>query len=317
MPLFLLGAGASIDAGLPGSERITDLLFGRKSQSGRTLKEYLCNTDHPAIDLLCRLYSESVDQDTGLATMGFEQLFDRLEAMIESGNPAIQLDGTLDSVSSSWLSDPHAHLILRTIKRAAISLAIPMRYDLSKIAYLKSLVDKCLRERTPIVTLNYDLIIETILQGMGAEADCGPVKCAYPAPVTGKTLRLIKLHGSLDWSSDIPSGSSRGAASPALIEHGIIAGKKLTHHSPFWEEYLEFRKQVATADMIIAIGFSFQDPHVTDPLIEWLYGETSRSLHIVTPTSLPKILQFRLSPEVKGRCFHHKMNAAKYLESIE
>lgn len=304
--LYLLGAGASIDAGLPSAAKLTDTLFGRKSQSGRTLKDYLDKTDHVAVDILCRFYTE-------IPALGFEQLFDRLEAMVESGSSMLSPDGTVDTQASAWLSHPHANLILRTIKRAAISSVIPSRYDENHCGYLKPLVVQCLNEDIPIVSLNYDLLIETILQRMQAEADCGPVQCAYPKPKSNKLLRLIKLHGSLDWSSEFPSGYSRGAASPALIEHGIIAGKKLTHSSPFWDEYVEFRNRVSKAEIIVSIGFSFQDEHVTDPLIEWLYGSSKNSLHVVLPGGLPEILEVRLSPEVKGRCYPHKMSAASYL----
>jgi SIR2-like domain len=308
--LYLLGAGASIDAGLPSAAKLTAALFGNKSQSGRTLKQYLEKADHVAVDMLCRFYTEK-------PALGFEQLFDRLEAMIESGSSILNPDGTVDTQASAWLSDPHANMILRTIKRAAINSVIPSRYDENQCGYLKPLVVKCLNEDIPIVSLNYDLLIETILQRMQAEADCGPVKCEYPKPKSGKLLRLIKIHGSLDWSSEFPSGYSRGTTSPALIEHGIIAGKKLTHRSPFWDEYLEFRKQVEKADTIVALGFSFQDLHVTDPLIEWLYASSKNVLHVVLPCGLPEILEARLSPEVKHRCYSHKKNAAAYLNLLD
>jgi len=262
-----------------------------------------------AVDILCRFYTEK-------PALGFEQLFDRLEAKVESGSLMLSPDGTVDTQASAWLSDPHANLILRTIKRAAISSVIPSRYDENQCGYLKPLVVQCLNEDIPIVSLNYDLLIETILQRMQAEADCGPVQCAYPKPKSNKLLRLIKLHGSLDWSSEFPSGYSRGAASPALIEHGIIAGKKLTHRSPFWDEYVEFRNRVSKAEVIVSIGFSFQDSHVTDPLMEWLYRNEKNVLHVVLPEGLPQNIVARLSPEVRGRCILHEKKAAAFLSSI-
>jgi hypothetical protein len=141
-----------------------------------------------------------------------------------------------------------------------------------------------------IVTLNYDNALEVAaIQGAAQQVDIAP----YPnpsTPIPGITdrqnrVRIIKLHGSLNWSTDPVTGAMTILSDndlltkrwvnqivPSRPSPGIIfgAGNKLRPDGPYLDMYVEFKQALANADRFLVIGYGWGDAHVNELIRRWL-----------------------------------------------
>ncbi len=112
----------------------------------------------------------------------------------------------------------------------------------------------------------------------------GPVE----PPSIDKTLRsvrLIKLHGSIGWSYNQlydavfnePSSEKNGLL-PAIA---VGAGNKLRHYPPFPALLAEFRSALEQADRLLLIGSSLQDRHITYEIDLWRFQTNAEVIQIV------------------------------------
>ena len=128
-----------------------------------------------------------------------------------------------------------------------------------------------------VFTLNYDLCVEDACAAKGINITTGFCReTGHWTPelfgAGGQGINLYKLHGSLNWTLDDNLGARR------LIEtyppeweqtHGELLlgpGIKLQPDDPFVTLYYEFHRAVRGAKVCVAIGCSFQDDHVREPL---------------------------------------------------
>jgi hypothetical protein len=161
------------------------------------------------------------------------------------------------------------------------SLAIPP-VD-KRLDYLQDLVVS-MRGQT-IVTLNYDDALEHVMgRAFTFRIDNAP----YPQPLAQgierkDVLRLIRLHGSLNWRRDNTTGSVDVIPVPTLSFRndpgywhghtpGVIfgAGNKLRPDGPYLDLYQEFKMVLADARQVVVIGYSFRDAHVNEALRLWV-----------------------------------------------
>ena len=130
-------------------------------------------------------------------------------------------------------------------------------------------------------TLNYDLCVEKAFQNQDIDVTTGFCRAIGRwAPEQFGTVRrginLYKLHSSLNWTYDdnlqnqrlIENYSSslenppRWGWDPDLV---LGLGLKLQPDDPFVTLYYEFHRALRHAQVCVAIGFSFQDKHITTP----------------------------------------------------
>ena len=142
-----------------------------------------------------------------------------------------------------------------------------------------------------ICTLNYDNVMERALTvGIMSQIDSGPypIDRTYQRPGLSKpenTVRLIKLHGSLNWRAgsdgtvEVVSDMEMNDSVPAII---FGAGNKLRPTGPFLDLYTEFKAALSHAKTVIAIGYGFRDLHVNELLRRWIQSskEAGRLLRI-------------------------------------
>jgi hypothetical protein len=171
-----------------------------------------------------------------------------------------------------------------------------------QLGYLKPLIDQGRREQgLTVATLNYDLAIER-----GGEAWGVPVSTGIGQWIaTGRWgwqasgIRLLKLHGSIDWQwrplggtdGDLPrkvvtvlnplDTGTEDAGDPVLVfgQRG-----KLRAEGPFLSLLAEFEKQLADATRLIVIGYSFRDDHVNELIRRWAAEDRARTLLVVDPS---------------------------------
>lgn len=300
--LVLLGAGASADLGLPTALDLHQRLIMRLSP----------------------LYSNLATMVFGGSSVDVERLFRVIEFIhsIETLNrPADQRSVYAESVDiaqlvKQWgdgLSDyfvaqnatvqgsPSGRLIdeLYSALGELLWIQPDARPDCRYLAWLL----KSMKGGT-IVTLNYDNSLEYTASNVGAyiPTDFGisPVdrtKEIPGQPHRGDAVRVIKLHGSLDWTTDAETGTVSQLDQKALTMQrhirekggtrpqapGIIfgAGNKLRPEGPYLDLYIEFKERLANARRLIVIGYGWRDAHVNELIRRWVvYGPKNRLLRL-------------------------------------
>lgn len=237
-----------------------------------------------------------------------ERLFRVLEfmAVLEAPGKASRADEALDMVPlvQTWHPDVAAYLAASrhlvsggAAQRVLEQLWRELKNILSmkeppanpRFQYLADLVSS-MRGQT-IVTLNYDDTIERMPgRAYTFRVDSSPEPHEtdlHSIPWQNRPLRLIKLHGSLEWRESKTTGvveESVGASfwtndaywydyRPATI---FGAGNKLRPTGPYLDLYQEFKTAVAAARQVIVIGYSFRDTHVNEVLRHWLTKKSQR-----------------------------------------
>ena len=88
-----------------------------------------------------------------------------------------------------------------------------------------------------------------------------------------RSVRLYKLHGSLDWKRDAKhgvlktdyDGDTEGTSYEDILIHPSLADKSGDITSePYRTIHESFRKELESSDACVVVGFSFRDPHIAD-----------------------------------------------------
>jgi hypothetical protein len=157
-----------------------------------------------------------------------------------------------------------------------------------------------------IVTLNHDTVIERALEQSGIEYADGFSKVASsdfawsPKSFAGQPVRVLKLHGSINWRQNYEHRLLRAGYHASKTVHGgdlapqaeILAGKHnkmLQYQRGFYGDlHCRFRTSIYRADTLVVSGYSFGDKGINNTLIEWM-RPAAHSLVVVhpKPASLP------------------------------
>lgn len=264
--VFLLGAGASIDAGMPSVVKLTAGLRERlprlKDINGNTRAEF------PTL-------FDAIARRDGEVTKNYERFFEWL---------ALLRQGQKDPFYKVVRFDLDQHLVT-----AAGELAWSIKLPIWEIlrsrhqgapyqpAYLAKLGDFLPpRGRLKVFTLNYDLCVEDAcaVQEINVITGFRPGGGTWtPSRFRTHTsgINLYKLHGSLNWTL------GGNLSNPRLVEHYppqwdrepellLGPGSKLQYDDPFVTLYSEFHKALGRARVCVAVGYSFRDSHIKEPL---------------------------------------------------
>ncbi len=270
--IFLLGAGASADAGIPVS-----------SQMVEEIEQSLNSTEWKKYKDLYYLIKSGVQYSAGLSgkTINFniETLLFVLEELIQKENHLLYPFIGSWNVKFNEVIRDNFDLIeefQKKIKKKLQSWVIPRNYkDAEYFKNLKKLRDE-LTFPLRIFTLNYDKCIEensnrkgfefTIERGF-EEEETNRVwnykRFDEVTPDTEADIYLYKLHGSIDWERDeetkIVSCIDGTPSKPDLI---FGTQNKLQFADPYLYLFSAFRFHTLKAKLIICIGYSFSDEHI-------------------------------------------------------
>ncbi len=266
--IFLLGAGASMDAGMPSVAELTkelrDRLLGLRDINGKTRPEFP------------KLFDAIVEHDPDVKD-NYERFFEWLGLLGKvQRNPfrralRVEIEPDLAAVVGELAF--RIKLPIWEILRSRHHCAT---YRPDYLAKLGGFLPE--RGRLKVFTLNYDLSVEDACRAR--EID---VKTGF-APRTGRWspsevrargpgINLYKLHGSLNWCLDDNLRDRRLVEryppdwnkEPELL---LGPGSKLQHDDPFVTLYSEFHKALRRAKVCVVIGYSFRDDHIKQPLHE-------------------------------------------------
>lgn len=272
--LYLLGAGASADAGLPvGSGLLAEL---RKTIDLPAHLESLLN------ELAKR--TDDVEAIAGFALLRSGIVSDRILPLYPPENLA---DASQEAFYDLYMA------LLRALPQL---LATARARDFT---YLEPLVKRAYLDASTIVTLNYDRLIEDAAAAIGLPAKADPTRHRPDVedPWRSEELRILKLHGSLEWEYSAHRSRYGGKATWLPISNPILrktapdadgipdvifgAIEKLRAQGNFVAMYECFRRMLSKAQIVVIVGYGFADEHVNYALFEWMENPAPRSLHVV------------------------------------
>jgi hypothetical protein len=286
--VVLLGAGASADAGLPVAAQLHTLLLERLPALYGNLADLVFEDGQPVdVERLFRVVQFIHTLETTGRPLDLRVRDEGLDIarLVKEWQPELQtyLEGQVHVERGS----PTGRLIdvLWDVLWDILWLAPNQTPDLNYLGWLLM----TMRGGT-IVTLNYDNCLEqTALYGSALQLDTGP----YPRPrdvdvpgYSGATaIRVVKLHGSLNWTTDAETGYVSELVDNEVFAHrlayrtsasrppipGIIfgAGNKLRPDGPYLDLYVEFKQSVMGARRFIIIGYGWGDTHVNEVIRQW------------------------------------------------
>lgn len=263
--LFLLGAGASVDAGIPISNQMV-----------ANIEELIINSEDwkPYKDLYFYLKS-SINYSDGILGK-FNELFnvERLLIVIteiekRESNIMYPFIGTwnirlLDLAGNNFENIKKFHKLIRKQLNEWVGLR---SYD--KANYYQSFdsLSTDIASLIKVFTLNYDLCFENIV-GREKIIELGFTKSTNEwhqsnfENIEGKHYNLYKLHGSIDWylSNEKLFKSQKIEAEPELI-FGIQ--HKMTSVDPYFYYSSVLRSSCfEEVKIIVIIGYSYADDYV-------------------------------------------------------
>lgn len=275
------GAGAFDDVDVEHLFSAIDLLASRRSHEATPF----VSAWHPAVEEMDR---------RGMPSF-FESDFN--DAVMGSGRrrPSELIKEAIEALTGPGDGRTYARLLDRMILELRRLVHVP---DAGQAAHLRPLLDLSARQGLlTIATLNYDRSVELLAAADGVEVDTGietwTSKARWRWRPTG--VRLLKLHGSIDWCLDterpdpglLPSKRIRvtsdplGEKAPPAIIFGLRG--KLRADGPFLDLLARFRDDLRQANELVVVGYSFRDDHVNEAIREWLNQGPARRLTVVDP----------------------------------
>lgn len=293
---FILGAGASREAGLPMSgELVSHVLdYARRCEEGWqplslairwAHRQMMRQVDHPwdaNIELLFNILEMASVQPHMPEAAVFRQMHRparrawRNYESLMIGGAAIPINGELpENVFAEVCKQ------LRNGLAGWLTLKEP-----SNAAYVVPLLEFCQRADSSIISLNYDNVVESAsdLSGISVDDGLGQWTSKRRLSFSPGAVRLIKLHGSLNWfekDERLDGGSKRRPtvvrgefSGQPLTQRVLIFGgtNKMTFRAPFPDLYAETRRIVMEADAVCVVGYSGMDPHVNQILLDWAFS---------------------------------------------
>lgn len=324
--VFLLGAGASVDAGIPTScgmiENLEKLL-----RDDTEWKAYapLYNFVKSSI-----VYADGIQGKFDNSSFNIERLVNTLDELLKSDkHPIFPFIGSwtpkLPEVSGNNFSS--LNLFRKKIVEQLIRHWVQPEYD-EKATYYEglSVFQKEFQYPLRVFTLNYDLCIEKICaedveRGFG-EGKQWDWRVFDNEEHISKNIFLYKLHGSIDWTRDENDCLIYKDCniSPDNIE--IIFGTtyKLQYIDPFLYFAYEFRKwTLSDAKIIICIGYGFADDHINGIIAQALNNNNECKLLMVSPSKSPDQETDRIRSILSvdsHNIVHRNMSAKDFLNTL-
>ncbi len=326
--IFLMGAGASVDAGIPTScgmiEEIQKLLC-KDSKWGDYTSLY--NYVKSAI-----VYADGIQGKFDSSNFNIERLVNTLDELLKSDkHPIFPFIGSwtpkLPEVSGNDFSK-----IGSFRKRIVEQLSqhwVRLEYNENAKYYAGlSRFQKEYNYPLRVFTLNYDLCIENACSESGVERGFGDGKqwdwrIFDNEEQISNSIFLYKLHGSVDWTRD-KNGCliyKDRNISPDTIEIIFGTSYKLQYIDPFLFFAYEFRKRtLSDAKIIVCIGYGFGDEHINGIITQALNNNKERKLLVISPSQKAdreiKDIGNILGLESCDNIVHQNVIARDYLNNI-
>lgn len=298
--MLLLGAGASIEAGIPDAKLMAEEIVKNFNSAPHLVKE---------AEVLSfvndQLIAHAQKSDPTIDHVDVEALYNAI--LLLSERETLEISPFVETWLPELVNIKDADKIFESIM---LDMKLMLRKltlikDEHKIDYLKPILNLVRQHnRLFIATLNYDYTIELLSRENGIAYDTGIEswisKGAFDYPNNG--IQLIKLHGSNYWfwsegnarfySERLPHRRIRVQPHfdeelpyAVLVETPmVIFGQrnKLTAEGPFLDLLKQFDEQLQRTDLLTVVGYSFRDEHINFYITKFLNQYKGR-IRIVDP----------------------------------
>lgn len=296
--VFLLGAGASVEAGIPASATMIDEIE----------KLLIENDDWRKFHNLYNHVKSAIHYSAGIKGAFHDEVPFNIETLV---NTLYELERNeehpLYPFIAAWnsrfvgLAEPDftnvrafRRLILRELKR----WMCPENTAAGDYYSGFAAIQRDLNYPLHVFSLNYDLCMERIggpeFRVEAGFAEFGPThhwdwerfEQSESGPQPLPQVYLYKLHGSINWKRD----DGRNLFSVEQTENvesdrmDVIFGRdfKLEAADPYLFYAYQFRRFTLDARLIVIIGYGFADDHINKMLTQALKREEARQLLIVS-----------------------------------
>ncbi len=295
--IFLLGAGASADAGIPTSALMIELI-----------EDLLCK-DRPwqRFNQLYNHVKSAIHYSAGLRGHFNNQVSYNIETLVNTlyelerneEHPLYPFIAAWNSRFVSLASSDFSGVGEFRRKILAILKKWMCPEDTSASEYYKGIINlqKYLNFPLPVFSLNYDLCvedlesqefrIETGFSGHGPKHVWDWERFEEDSPNPSPQVFLYKLHGSINWKRDegtkqlfcVPQVESIDADRMELI---FGRDFKLDAADPYLFYAYHFRRFVLTTRLVVVVGYGFGDAHINKMLTQGIRHGNRPHLLVVT-----------------------------------
>jgi hypothetical protein len=329
--VILLGAGASVDAGIPHSadmiQRLENLIRDEdKWQDFQELYNYVRSSIYHSFGIQGR-FGTDVNYNIETLVNTLDELTKKQEhtlyPFVGAWNPTlVELAGSefyfikdlkgniLHELRGKWLELPNKELA--AYYKGLIAFKTDYQYPLR------------------VFGLNYDLCLETACEQEDLEIELGFNEerkwdwrqFTDTNPDETPDIYYYKLHGSTNWQYD-PDDRLTFTDAPNTIDDdkaAIIFGTsiKLQYRDPFLFLVYEFRKWILECKLLICVGYSFGDEHINKIIQQALSLNKERLLLSISPfkdsdskesvrkqqEEVARMLNHRNTEQIACRSFH-------------
>lgn len=290
--LFLLGAGASVDAGIKHAKQMTDDIEHKVQQDS----EFIVFKDTYNYLKSSIIYQRGLTGNFNDQGATIEDLLNVLSEINQKHN------NKLYPFIGSW----NVHLLKvagdefdnvskldKKIREQLFDWINIENYDNSD--YFKTFGDLAneVGSTLRVFTLNYDLCVENALKNHSIAIELGfngnrqwEASRFDSNPNTDTLIYLYKLHGSIDWTKDGNNGRLKkcdAAQKNSELIFGTTA--KLSSIDPYLFYVHEFRKYSLQEPLrlIVSIGYSFSDDYINQLINQSMVRNNFAKILTVSP----------------------------------
>lgn len=270
--IFLLGAGASVDAGIPTSTQMikdveTLLVKHEEWKLYKKLYDFVKSLIFHG-DGINGFFGNDVSYNIERLVYTLSELEQNEQHILYpffiGWNPKL-----IDLAEPSF--ERVSQLKRRIVGRLKEKWILLDNYE--KANYYRALVEfqKMYQYPVRVFSLNYDLCVEKTCHEVRVERGFNEerfldVKLFEDEPDAPVNFFLYKMHGSIDWKKNeyglITYSDEAGSISIRELEIIFGINNKLQFVDPYLFLIYEFRKYCLRAKLIIVIGYSFGDAHI-------------------------------------------------------
>jgi len=266
--IFLLGAGASVKAGMSKVAQLT-----------KELRSSLTNKRPEFLQVF-----ELIEKKDQSITENYEHFFEWISLLLRvQKEPFSELIHTYIAPSLIEVMYDLASVVGEEVAKLLSLCSKKPDYDPNYLARLSDFLPD--KGRLKVFTLNYDCCVEDACRNAGIDISTGfdPITkkwnpSLFETNICG--INLYKLHGSLRWFPVRNNAAARNRLylmefnpeeqlsfqanykehlSPELI---LGPGDKVQHDDPYLTLFYKFRESMFKARMCVVIGFGYGDPHI-------------------------------------------------------
>jgi hypothetical protein len=319
--MLLLGAGASIEAGLANAydmtKKMLEIINERaKNYSGDPATKIELEKQSEVLNYVHdRLVADAKIRygNPKIDCVDFELLYNALLQLAEYGSPEIApFVETWDPFIKGNIT-PERLWNIRLRMRLTLEELATIR-DEKRVEYLKPVLNLLKKQKRLVVaTLNYDNAVELLAGDNSVPYDTGIKdwieKGAFD--FSGDGIKLLKLHGSVywRWTEDITTYDLRMPHRQIrYIEHYterlrmmvavetpmVIYGQrnKLTTEGIFLDLLRQFDEELSNSALLTVIGYSFRDEHINFYIKKFLNRDENNIIRIVMPDFETSTVEF-------------------------